>query len=117
MFLSSHILSDVERTCDEVVMVRQGQVVMADRLTSFGAAGQQWDIEVYGWTPGHRSLLRPDVTVRQETDGSAILRCETADKQALLKLLIAVPLDIGTVQPMRAATLEETYLKHAGAAS
>jgi ABC-2 type transport system ATP-binding protein len=117
VFLSSHILSDVERTCDEVVMVRQGQVVLADRIASFGAAGQQWDIEVLGWTPAHRGVLREGVTVLQETDGAAILRCEAADKQALLKMLIAVPLEIGTVQPMRAATLEETYLKHAGVVS
>jgi ABC-2 type transport system ATP-binding protein len=117
VFLSSHILSDVERTCDEVVMVRQGQVVLADRIASFGAAGQQWDIEVLGWTPSHRSLLRDEVTVLQETDGAAILRCDAADKQMLLKILLAVPLEVGTVQPMRAATLEETYLKHAGVVS
>src|SRR5688500_13241603 len=114
VFLSSHILADVERTCDEVVMVRQGQVVLADRIASFGAAGQQWDIEVFGWTPAHRSLLREGITVLQETGGAAILRCDAGDKQALLRVLIAVPLEIGTVQPMRAATLEETYLKHAG---
>jgi ABC-type multidrug transport system ATPase subunit len=117
VFLSSHILSDVERTCDEVVMVRRGQVVLTDRIASFGAAGQQWDIEVLGWTPAHRSLLREGITVLQEIDGAAILRCEAIDKQALLRTLIAVPLDIGTVQPLRAATLEETYLKHAGMVS
>jgi ABC-2 type transport system ATP-binding protein len=118
VFLSSHILSDVERTCNEVVMVRQGQVVMADRLTSFGAAGLQWDIEVSGWTSAHQSLLAAGLaTVLKESAGTAVLRCDTATKQALLKALIAIPLEIGTVQQMRAATLEETYLKHAGAAS
>ena len=115
VFLSSHILSDVEKTCDEVVMVRQGQVVMADRIASFGATGQHWDIEVLGWTPAHAGLLRDGaVTIMQQTDGAAILRCEASDKQALLKAIIGANLDIGTVQPMRAATLEETYLKHAG---
>ena len=39
---------------------------------------------------------------------------EAADKQALLRAILAANLEIGTVQPMRAATLEETYLKHAG---
>jgi hypothetical protein len=96
-------------------MVRQGQVVLADRVASFGAAGQQWDIEVLGWTAAHRSLLRDGVTVLQEIEGAAVLRCEAGDKQALLRMLIAAPLEIGSVQPMRAASLEETYLKHAGA--
>ena len=117
VFLSSHILSDVERTCDEVVMVRQGQVVMADRLSSFGAAGQQWDVEVFGWTPAHRDLIAGLATVVHENGGTAILRCEISEKQALLRMVVGVPLEIGSVQPMRAATLEETYLKHAGAAS
>ena len=117
VFLSSHILSDVERTCDEVVMVRQGLVVMTDRISSFGAAGQHWDIEVFGWTTMHRGLVASLAAVVEESDGAAILRCEASARQALLKVLVGIPLDIGTVQPMRAATLEETYLKHAGAAS
>ena len=118
VFLSSHILSDVEKTCDEVVMVRQGQVVMADRIASFGASSQHWDIEVIGWTTAHAGLLRDGaITIVQQTDGATILRCEAAEKQALLRAVVAADLEIGTVQPMRAATLEETYLKHAGAAS
>jgi ABC-2 type transport system ATP-binding protein len=118
VFLSSHILSDVEKTCDEVVMVRQGQVVLADRIASFGASSQHWDIEVIGWTTTHPSLLREGaVTIIQQTDGVAILRCEAAAKQALLKAIVGANLEIGTVQPMRAATLEETYLKHAGVVS
>ena len=116
VFLSSHILSDVERTCDEVVMVRQGQVVLADRIASFGAVSQSWDIEVFGWTPAHATLLLEHgaATVVQQSDGAATLRCDAAFKQALLRAIVAANVDIGTVQPMRAATLEETYMKHAG---
>ena len=113
VFLSSHILSDVERTCDEVVLVRQGEVVLADRIASFGAASQQWQIEVLGWTPTHRGLLREGVTILEEADGrpscAAIpptsRRSSGADRDTAR---------YRHVQPMRAATLEETYLKHAG---
>ena len=115
VFLSSHILSDVERTCDEVVMVRDGLVVLADRIASFGAVSQSWDIEVFGWTTAHATVLAHGAaTVIQQSDGVAILRCDAAGKQALLRAIVAANLDIGTVQPMRAATLEETYMKHAG---
>ena len=115
VFLSSHILSDVERTCDEVVMVRDGLVVLADRIASFGAVSQSWDIEVFGWTTAHATVLAHGAaTVIQQSDGVAILRCDAAGKQALLRAIAAANLDIGTVQPMRAATLEETYMKHAG---
>jgi ABC-2 type transport system ATP-binding protein len=115
VFLSSHILSDVERTCDEVVMVRDGLVVLADRIASFGAVSQSWDIEVFGWTTAHATVLAHGAaTVIQQSDGVAILRCDAAGKQALLRAIVAANLDIGTVQPTRAATLEETYMKHAG---
>ena len=115
VFLSSHILSDVERTCDEVVMVRDGLVVLADRIASFGAVSQSWDIEVFGWTTAHATVLAHGAaTVIQQSDGVAILRCDAAGKQALLRAIVAANLDIGTIQPMRAATLEETYMKHAG---
>src|SRR5947199_10238215 len=32
VFLSSHILSDVERTCDQVVMLSAGRVVFSERM-------------------------------------------------------------------------------------
>jgi hypothetical protein len=92
--------------------------VLADRIASFGAAGESWDIEVFGWTATHASLLEPGLgIVLQQAEGAATLRCEASSKQALLRAIVAANLDIGTVQPMRAATLEEAYLKHAGAAS
>jgi ABC-2 type transport system ATP-binding protein len=122
VFLSSHILSDVERTCDEVVMVREGEVVLTDRLSSFGASSRHWDIEVLGWRPEHRSLLGVGATVVRETvvaegGGSAVVRCDAAQKQALLRVLVGASVDIGTVQPTRGASLEDAYLKHAGRAS
>ena len=98
-------------------MVRQGQVVLADRIASFGASSQHWDIEVIGWTPAYTTLLNEGVTIVQQTDGAAILRCDASAKQALLRAIVGANLDIGTVQPMRAATLEDTYLKHAGVVS
>ena len=57
MFLSSHILSDVERTCDEVVMVDQGEVAFSTQIAAFQPGGDDWEIEVTGWTPAHRALL------------------------------------------------------------
>jgi ABC-2 type transport system ATP-binding protein len=116
VFLSSHILPDVERTCDEVVMVMQGQVVLSDRLSSFGA-GQHWEIEVTGWTAAHLDQLRGHVlTVAADTPESALLVCDGASKQALLRALTSLSIEIGTVQRSRGTTLEDTYLKHAGSA-
>ena len=39
VFLSSHILSDVERTCDEVVMVNHGEVAFSHQIAAFQPGG------------------------------------------------------------------------------
>lgn len=113
VFLSSHILPDVERTCDHVVIVRQGELVLADQLSSFGAA-EHWEIEVHGWSDAHRPRLQPlGASLVREADGSALISCDTPVKQAVLRALIELSLEIGTVQRARGATLEDTYMKHA----
>jgi ABC-2 type transport system ATP-binding protein len=117
IFLSSHILSDVERTCDEVVMINKGEVAFADRISSFGADTQRWEIEVSGWTPATRALLTEHrFDVDDEEQGRAIIVCAAPDKKALLHALTALPVDVGSVQPRRAATLEEKYLEHVSGA-
>ena len=113
VFLSSHILADVERTCDEVVMINKGQLAFADRIAAFGADLEQWEIEIDGWSPaigerleGHRFALARDQA------GAVVLVCAAGDKKTLLHALTALPVDIGRVQPRRAATLEQKYLQH-----
>ena len=51
VFLSSHILSDIERTCDRLIMIRNGEVVLKQEI---GARFHQdgWEIEVLGWGAG-----------------------------------------------------------------
>jgi ABC-2 type transport system ATP-binding protein len=115
VFLSSHILSDVERTCDEVVMVNQGEVAFSRQMAAFQPGGEDWEIEVTGWNAAHRELLGDlAFSVATEADGSAVLVCAAGQKKALLNKLTSLPMDVGTVQRRRGASLEETYLKHVG---
>jgi ABC-2 type transport system ATP-binding protein len=117
VFLSSHILSDVERTCDEVVMVHRGQVAFSNQIAAFQAADGDWEIQVSGWNAAQQALLADcTFTVTDQPDGTAVLICSTADKKGLLHRLTASPMDIGTVQRRRSASLEETYLKTVGRA-
>jgi ABC-2 type transport system ATP-binding protein len=117
VFLSSHILADVERTCDEVVMVNQGEVAFAHHIAAFGSGSLEWEIEVLGWDAAQRELLGDFAfSVAAEADGAAVLVCGSDQKKALLHRLTSLPLDVGTVQRRRTASLEETYLKHVGKA-
>ena len=113
VFLSSHILADVERTCDTVVMIRRGEVAFADAVSSFGAGGDEWEIEVAGWAPAVRDALAGRAfEIGREAEGAAVLVCATSEKKALLRALTATDAEIGAVQRRRGATLEDKYLAH-----
>ena len=120
MFLSSHILSDVERTCDEVVMVNQARSRSRRQIAAFHAgAADDWEIEVTGWSAAYQRSSSPisRSPSRAKATESAVLVCAAAqDKKALLNRLTSLPMDVGTVQRRRGASLEETYLKHVGRA-
>jgi hypothetical protein len=45
---------------------------------------------------------------------TAILLCSSSGKRELLKTLLALPVEIGTVQRHRAASLEDTFMKYVG---
>ena len=97
VFLSSHILSDVERTCDQVVILNQGSVVFAESMDRVRRDADDWEIEVEG------------------ADGPSIVRCKTPDKDALLLRLLTEGASIGGVR--RAHSLEDLYMKYAGGSS
>jgi hypothetical protein len=45
---------------------------------------------------------------------TAVLLCLAAEKRELLKSLLSMPVEIGTVLRYRAGSLEETYMKYVG---
>jgi ABC-2 type transport system ATP-binding protein len=115
IFLSSHILSDVERTCDEVFMIRQGEIVFAEHLSAFSGESQQWEIEVLSWTPEITSQLEGlSYSFLSESGDKAVLLCTSEAKRDVLHKLTELPVEVGTVQRRRGATLEDTYMKHVG---
>ena len=117
IFLSSHILADVERTCDKVVMVRKGEVAFEDQIAAFSADAGEWEIDVTGWTPEiAQALSAHTYEIVREGDGTAVIACEAARKKALLHALTGTAADVGAVRPRRGASLEEKYLEHLGRA-
>ena len=117
VFLSSHILADVERTCDDVVMVNHGEVAFSRQIAAFQAGGDDWEIEVSGWSTANRELLGDlSFTVATETDGTAMLVCAAEQKMMLLNRITSLPMDVGAVRRRRGASLEDTYLEHVGKA-
>ena len=116
VFLSSHILADVERTCDEVVMVRQGEVAFADHVSSFSIDRDEWEVEVVGFNDAIREAVGPKCNIAGINGESAFLVCSSEEKREFLRTLLSLPVEIGTIQRRRTGSLEEAYMKHVGKA-
>jgi len=117
VFLSSHILSDVERTCDHVVMIRRGEIVVSEPIARFGRGADEWEIEVAGWHPGlAATLAEAGAAPAAEHDGVAWLRVATPHKQALLRRLVDLGAEVGTVRRSM-QSLEDLYMQHVGGTS
>ena len=115
IFLSSHILSDVERTCDEVFMIRKGEIVYSERLSAFSGKSPQWEIEVLGWNPkAGDGLAGMNFTFLSEDHDRAVLLCSAESKRDLLRRLTELPVEVGSMQRHRGATLEDVYMKMVG---
>jgi ABC-2 type transport system ATP-binding protein len=110
VFLNSHLLGEVEATCDRVVFVKQGRVVhemdMATRVEGF-----EVELRVSGATP---ELLAAHGTVLAHENGTARLR--VADDEALPQLAEALVRGGARLYSMTAhrRSLEETFLSVMG---
>jgi len=113
VFLSSHILSDVERTCDHVIILNKGSVAFADSMDNLRRGADEWEIEVLAWTTEARAAAA-GLDVRDAKPGS-VVRCRTADKTAALRLLVNADASIGAVRSV--SSLEDLYMRYAGGSS
>jgi ABC-2 type transport system ATP-binding protein len=114
VFLSSHILSDVERTCDYVLILREGSVALAENMSALRAASDEWEIELLG--PSAVVLQSvAGANVHDQKNGTVLIRCQASERKALLRRLLETDAEIGAVR--RARSLEDLYMQYAGSSS
>jgi ABC-2 type transport system ATP-binding protein len=111
IFLSSHILSEVERTCDRVGIIRDGQVVKVDRTDALrDLAHHQVELrfsgdvptDAFAGLPGVSDVVRDDHVLRLRVAGTMTPVVQQAAHYDLLDFVSREP------------TLEETFLAEYG---
>ncbi|HYD50750.1 MAG TPA: ABC transporter ATP-binding protein [Terriglobales bacterium] len=111
IFLSSHILSDVERTCDRVIMIQRGRMVASTALAELAASTGQWIVEITRWQAGLASRFAEAGYTPAQIDGdTAAVPCNEERKEALLRLALELGLGIGSIRQSR-RSLEEMYME------
>ena len=118
VFLNSHLLSEVEITCDRVVFIKQGTVVKAIALKEIEQGATQVSIRV-GAQIGDRAELERGLAqfgteVRLDTDRIQLLMPNQTALPELARWLIGQGLDLYALTPHH-ASLEEMFLQIVGA--
>ena len=110
VFLSSHLLDEVEKTCDQVAIVDEGRVIVQGAVGEIAARGEPTVlVEVDDLAAARRLLDGREV----EEEGSGGLRVKLTDgltAAALNRTLVEAGLAVSRLEPAR-ATLEETFLE------
>jgi ABC-2 type transport system ATP-binding protein len=111
VFLSSHILSEVERTCDRVAIIREGRLVKVDRTDALrDLAHHQVELrfadgvptEAFANLPGVSDVVVEDHLLRMRVTGSITPIVQAAASYELLDFVSREP------------SLEETFLAQYG---
>jgi ABC-2 type transport system ATP-binding protein len=111
VFLSSHILSEVEKTCDRVAIIRDGRLVRVDRVEALrDLAHHQVELRfagdvpsaVFANLPGVSDLAVDDHTLRMRVSGSIAPVVQAAAGYDIVDFVSREP------------SLEETFLAEYG---
>ncbi len=106
IFFSSHVLSEVERVCDRVAIIRRGRLVALETVADLLARRKRnVEMRVVGPPPGLSGV--PGVSAVQATDGLVTLHLE-GDMGPFLQAIAGARITDLTIEP---AHLEEAFLE------
>jgi ABC-2 type transport system ATP-binding protein len=111
VFLSSHILSEVERTCDRVAIIRDGRLVKVDRVEALrDLAHHQVELRFAGTVPLEEFKGLPGVSEVAVLDHVLTMRVSGAITPVVRAAARHELLDFVSREP----SLEETFLAQYG---
>jgi ABC-2 type transport system ATP-binding protein len=106
IFFSSHILSEVERVCDRVAIVRAGRLVALEEIPALLARRKRnVELRLSGPPPALEGVA--GVTDVRVADGRLTCRLE-GDVGAFLAAIAGAPITDLTIEPAR---LEEAFME------
>jgi ABC-2 type transport system ATP-binding protein len=106
IFISSHVLSEVERVCDRVAIIRQGRLATLEDVGAL-LARRKRNVEMRLAGPAPRLDDVPGVSGVTVKDG--LLTCELeGDVRPFLQAIATAPITDLTIEP---AHLEEAFLE------
>jgi ABC-2 type transport system ATP-binding protein len=113
IFLSSHILSEVEQICDRVIIIDRGRLVRAGALQPMLAEDNRVEITVEQLPEDLEQTVKElGASVDRESNRVRIV-ADAVQKRPLVEMLWARGCDVISLMPMK-SSLEEMFLKLVG---
>jgi ABC-2 type transport system ATP-binding protein len=112
VFLSSHLLDEVEKTCDQIAIVDRGRVILQGAVAEVASTGQPTLLVGVDDLDAARVLLASEARVSHVEVEGAELRLTLADgldAADVNQMLVRAGIRVSRLEPAR-ATLEERFL-------
>jgi ABC-2 type transport system ATP-binding protein len=109
VFLNSHLLSEVELICDEVVILKHGSIARKGTPHEFTQGSGEYRIRLHVRDGTAKELAARFVGSRAEGQDLLVRPVNVKDLNAMIDTLRAVPVEIAAIEPVR-ATMEDAFL-------
>ena len=114
VFLNSHLLSEVEITCDRVAFIKFGEVLQVSPLQSLIEGELAVEVRARPLTPQVLAgLARWSNTVRQDGEHLHLTLTQEADLPAINRYLVEQGVEVFALQPQR-LSLEDLFIQIVG---
>jgi len=113
IFLSSHILPEVEQICDRVVIIDRGRLVRAGRLNELLAGGSRVEMIVDAIPEYLDSVLIERGAAIERGPREVRITIDAAGKREIAELLWKAECDVISMNPVK-STLQEFFLQMVG---
>ena len=116
VFLSSHLLSEVEQICDRVIIISQGRVIKSGRMQELLGVTDRVELLATGTTPELEQRVQELGGTTARNEDGVLITVSVAYKREIAESLWAANLDVLHILPVR-SSLEELYLQTVGTES
>jgi ABC-2 type transport system ATP-binding protein len=113
IFLSSHILPEVEQICDRVVIIDRGRLVRAGRLRELLATGERVELVVATLPEDIETLLAQRGAAIERGTSAVRIKIEAGRKREIADMLWNAECDVISMNPVK-STLQEFFLRMVG---
>jgi ABC-2 type transport system ATP-binding protein len=124
ILLSTHILTEIERTCDRILMMHKGRIAAEgteEELAARLSRGRVLELEVRGEEAGLRGALGPivpaaDIAIERTAEGTlqVKLRVDDAQRERVSRAVVQAGLGLLSMQTSSSG-LESIFLELSGA--